>query len=218
MDTYEVDPAKVRSLAGEVLDDTGRLRVLPAAYWATTTREERSLFGNAHGAYSFPTTELVTYLREAIGDRTAIEIGAGNGVLAEALGITATDSREQDHPVLQLYFKLMGQPTVPYGPNVFMADAQLAIRTYKPQVVVACWVTELYDESRHGDKAKAKIGGIDDLDVLEHCETYILVGNEEIHGEKLIWKRPHEVIYPDWLYSRAMNGSRNFIATWRGAR
>src|SRR5688572_18599020 len=89
-------PDGIRDISADALDENGRIRVLPAAYWETTTPQERALFGHKHGLYSFPTVELVEWLRGFIGDGSAIEIGAGHGVLAETLDIPATDNRMQE--------------------------------------------------------------------------------------------------------------------------
>ena len=122
-DTFVLDPGTIRDLAPEALDSSGRLRVLPAAFWAQTTRDERALFGHRHGLYGFPTVELVEHLRELIGGRAAIEIGSGHGVLADALGIPATDSRQQEREPYRSAILAAGQPTVPYGPNVIDCHA-----------------------------------------------------------------------------------------------
>jgi hypothetical protein len=198
----------------QVLDDQGRLRVLPAAYWATTTREERSLLGARYGLYSFPTVELVDHLRSLIGGRSAIEIGASHGVLAEALDIPATDNRQQEMPEYRARIALQGQTPVAYGPNVIECHASRAVRRYRPQVVIGCWVTHKYDPARH--EAGGNEIGIDEEDILRNCGTYIVVGNEQVHAGKKIWDRPHRIEYPPFVYSRAHNGTREFIATWRG--
>ncbi len=210
-----LDPSKIRDLAPLVLDENRRMRILPAAFWATTTVEERALFGNVHGIYSFPTTELVERIREIIGARTAIEIGAGNGVLADALDIVATDTREQEQPAWRAIVALSGGRPVRYGPNVVELSAADAVRHYRPQVVVAQWVTQDFDPTRPLEE-DAKYEGVDEDDIIDRCETYVLVGNQKVHQGKRIWKRPHTVEYPPWLYSRAFNGTPNFIATWQG--
>lgn len=215
---YELDPANIRDIAPDVLDATGRMRVLPAAYWAATTREERMLFGYRHGIYSFPTVELVDRLREIIDGRSAIEIGAGHGVLAETLGIPATDSCEQASPAYRLVYAAAGQPSASYGPNVIEAHASRAVRRLKPEVVIACWVTQNYDPSKPWTPGDSKLNGVDERDIIRNCATYVLVGNEHVHRAKVIWSRPHTIEYPPWLYSRAMNDTRDFIATWRGSR
>lgn len=216
MGTYELRTADIRDIAPDVLDADGRLRVLPAEYWATTTPEERAWLGHRFGIYSFPTQELVERLREIIGGRSAIEIGAGHGVLAEALGIPATDTREQERPESRSLLAALRQQPVRYGPNVVEAHASRAVRRYRPQVVVACWVTQVWDPVR--PIRESKPDGVDEEDILRNCETYVLVGNEEIHRQKRIWQRRHEIEYPPYVYSRALNGSREFIATWQGSK
>lgn len=216
MTTFVLDPEHIRDIASEVLDGQCRLRLLPAAYWATTTADERALFGHRHGLYSFPTVELVELLRGIIGGRSAIEIGAGHGVLAEALGIPATDNRMQEWDKYRAIYAVTGQPAVPYGHNVVDCHASRAVRRYKPQVVIGCWVTHKYDAARHG--AGGNEVGVDEEDILRHCEAYVVVGNEKVHAGKKIWARPHAVEYPPFVYSRARNGTRDFIATWRGSR
>jgi hypothetical protein len=210
--TLILDPDEIRDISGEVLDSQGRMRVLPAAYWAGTTIPERALFGHRHGIYSFPTEELVAHLREVIGGRTAVEIGAGHGVLAEALDIPATDNRQQEMPRYRAVYELSGQPPVRYGPNIIDCDAAEAIRRYRPQVVIGCWVTHLYDPDRH--EAGGNEIGIDEDAVIGGCETYVLIGNEHVHRAKPVLAWVDEITYPEWLYSRAHNGARDFIATW----
>lgn len=205
-------PDEVRDLAPEVLGEDGRMRVLPAAYWATTTLDERALFGHRNGLYLFPTTELVEYLRSLIHGRKAIEIGAGNGVLAEELGIKATDSKQQVKPKYAAWYKSLNQPPVPYGPNIIEMDGESAVRRFKPEVVIGCWVTHKYDPRRHG--AGGNEAGIREEYVIERCQSYVHIGNQDVHRGKAIWKREHTIIRPDWLYSRAHNGTPDEIAIW----
>jgi len=212
MTMYSLDPRGVRDLGADALDDRGRLRVMPASFWAETTREERALFGVRHGLYSFPTVELVARLRELIGERSAIEIGAGHGVLAEALGIVATASHQQAMPAYRALYEAMRWPIVPYGPNVQRLDARAALRTYRPQVVIACWVTHKFDPGR--PEAEGNEAGIDEDWIIDNCETYIVVGNDHVHRQKAIWSRPHSIERPPFVFSRAANGSPEFIAAW----
>jgi hypothetical protein len=93
-------------------------------------------------------------------------------------------------------------------------DANAAVRRFRPDVVIGCWVTHRYDPGRH--TAGGNEAGIDEEDVLEHCSAYVVVGNQRVHEGKKIWKRKHTIEYPEWVYSRAMNGSPDFVAVWRG--
>lgn len=218
MDNFYAMPARVidrkgvRDLAPEVLDDTGRLKVLPAEYWAGTTWQERAVFGVSHGIYGFPTTELVEYLGNLINGRRAIEIGAGHGVLAEALGIPGTDSHQQLVPKYRVVYELAGQAIVPYGPNVEKIDARAAVRKYKPDVVIGSWVTHKYDPKR--PFAAGNEVGVDQKPILRRVKTYVAIGNDHVHRHDPLWDLPHEKIHPAWVYSRAMNGSPDFVATW----
>lgn len=215
MQAYAIDPSQVRDLAPEVLDSAGRLKVMPASFYAQTSLEERALFGVRHAHYSFPTTELVEHLTALIAGRSALEIGSGNGVLAQALGIRATDNRQQDSPEVRRYYEAHSQPTIRYGDNVETLDALAAVKKYKPQVVVASWVTHRYDSRRHW--AGGNQGGVSEEDIIANCEAYVFIGNESVHRAKSIWALPHQKSSPSWLYSRAANGSPNFIAIWPGA-
>lgn len=57
--------------------------------------------------------------------------------------------------------------------------------------------------------------GLDEAKIIASCDEYIFVGNEHVHAHKPIWDLPHEKLTPPLLYSRATNGSRDFIAIWR---
>lgn len=137
-------------------------------------------------------------------------------MLAAALGIPATDNwMQQDDPYRGIYERI-GQAIAPYGPNVVRAHASQAVRLFRPRVVIGCWVTHKYNPARH--YAGGNEIGVDEEDILRNCETYIVVGNEQVHEHKAIWSRRHEIEYPPYLYSRALNQGREFIATWPGLR
>lgn len=214
MDAYPIDADKVRDISGKLLDEDGILRVVPARILEATTAEERLLFGVRHGIYSFPTEELCEYLRKRIAGRRAIEIGAGHGVLAQALGIPATDNRQQEESGVRAHYRALGQPTVPYGAHVEKLSAMEAISAYRPQVVIACWVTQRFDPLR--PDLGGSTTGVDEEAVIESCAEYIFVGNERVHQNKQIWALPHEKLEPAWIFSRAVNGSPDFIASWQG--
>ena len=216
MAVFAIDPTKVQDISSHLLDDRGQLRIASASTLERTTAQERLLFGVRQGVYSFPTNELCDFLRSRIKGRIAIEIGAGHGLLAKSLSIPATDNRQQEDPKLKAYYAQIGQPTVPYGENVEKLDAAAAIAKYRPNVVIACWVTHRYDPDR--PHAGGSVTGVDEASIVESCDEYIFIGNEHVHAGKPIWEIPHEKLTPSWLYSRAGNGSRDFIATWRRSK
>lgn len=215
MDVYLMDRDNVRDLTPEVMEN-GRLKVLPAEYWAGTTRQERALFGVTHGLYGFPTVELVEWLGNLIDGRRAIEICAGHGVLAEALGIPGTDSHQQLIPKYRVVYELAGQAIVPYGPNVEKINARDAVRKYKPDVVIGSWVTHKYDHKR--PFAGGNEVGVDQKPILRRVKTYVHIGNDKVHQHDPMWDLPHEKRNADWLYSRSMNGSPDFVAVWNKTR
>jgi hypothetical protein len=210
-----LDARQIRDLRPDVLGPDGRLRVLPAAFWAATVPQERALFGANTGTYSFPTVELVERLREIIAGRSAIEIGAGHGVLAEALGITGTDSYQHHEPKYRALYEQHGLKICPYGSSVVEMHASRAVRRYKPQVVIGCWCTHKYDPKKH-ERGGNEVG-VDEPDVLRNCETYVLVGHESAHRYSGIWERKHTVEFPPYVYSRALEAGRDFIAIVEGA-
>lgn len=212
MQSIILDPSKVHDITNRFMDPDGRMRVVPAEQYAQTTVTERALFGIRNAVYGFLTTELVAHLRSVIGNRTALEIGAGHGGLATALGIRATDNHQQLRPEIAAYYRTIRQPVVRYGDHVENLEALAAIAKYNPQVVVGCWVTHKYAADRHA--AGGNEGGIDEEAVISQCDSYVVVGNETVHAGKSIWQLPHRKITPPWLYSRAFNGSPNFIAVW----
>lgn len=216
---HELKPAHIRDIRPHVLGPTGRFKILPAKFWEGVSANERALFGHYTGIYQFPTVELVERLREIIAGRTAIEIGSGNGVLAEALGIPATDSFQQDNPKYREIYRDIKQATVPYGANVEKLAAYDAVRKYDPQVVLACWVTHKFNKNEPWSKGNEV--GVDEVDVLAHCEDYVFVGNmnpKAEHTKKPIWRLAHEMAQPPFLFSRSKERDREFIGRWTGGK
>lgn len=215
--TYiHLDLKKLRDPADfGALTESGTLAIQPSSFWAQFTREERYVFGLKHSLYSFPTTELVAWLRTYLGYRTAIEIGAGAGILAKAVGLRATDSRMQERPDIRAQLAAMGHGPVQYGEHVEKLDAELAVTKYRPEVVVACWVTHKYKQSeswREGNQ-----DGVDERKLLRSCD-YVFIGHDSPHKLKPILDIPHETLYPDWLTSRAAGAGRDFIKIWKKGR
>jgi len=201
-----------RDIAPLLLDEQGRLKVVPAQILAETSAAERGAFGVRYGAYGFVTSELVEHLSVLLAGVSALEVGAGNGVLAEALGIRATDNRQQELPHIRAVYEGLNQALVPYGERVEKLDALSAARRYRPHTVLACWTTHRYDPARHW--AGGNEDGVREEELLSLCERYVFIGNEAVHARKSLWALPHEKHHPPWLYSRALNGSPNFIAVW----
>lgn len=204
-----------RDLSVDVIDEEGLPRIMPASYYESTTAEERALLGHYHGLYVLPTEELVTWLADYIGERSAIEIGCGNGRMAERLDIPATDLKLQDDQAW--YYEALGQPRSTYGPNVIKLEAQQAVRKFWPDVVIGCWVTH-----RHNKRRPSREGNMygPNFDwILDRISEYIFIGNEGTHAKHSLWDRdPLAVHYLPFVYSRATNGGREFVGVWKGSK
>jgi hypothetical protein len=216
-DAVIINPHHLRD-PGEAgaLDHEGRLKVIPyAEFWQQYTQAEIAVFCHRQGLYGVPTTELIDWLRPQLEGRRAIEIGAGAGVLAEALGIPATDSFLQDRPEIAAVYRATGQPTIHYGAQVAKLDADLAMAKHRPNTVVASWVTHKWKPSESW--REGNMFGVDELKIVRNAD-YIFIGHEHAHRDKPILDLPHETHYFDWLVSRAVSPGRNFVKVWRRQR
>lgn len=191
-----------------------QLAIKSAEFWQQFTQIEIAYFCMRLGFYCIPTTELVLWLQREIGPRFAIEIGSGNGVLAAALGIPATDNRMQERAEFAALYKSISQAPVEYGDNVKLADALEAVRMFKPEVVIAAWVTHEYRPSEHW--RGGNVIGVAEEEIVKRA-TYIHVGNRSAHRNKPILESQHEEFEFPWLVSRSLSGEPNFIAVWRHA-
>lgn len=198
--------------AAGFIDEDKHVKVMPASAYKPTTHEWRATLGHYHSAFVLPTDELVAWLKLKIGGRSAIEIGSGNGVLAKALGIPATDSYLWELPEVQLAMAQMHQPTQRYGKHVEKLAAEQAVDKHRPQVVIASWIVHPYAD-KHPER-KGSMYAPNEGYILDNCEAYIHVGNRDVHRFKPLLSRPHETIRPDWLYSRAFNKSPDEIRVW----
>ena len=191
------------------LDDDGLVKVLPAEiYRAVCTPEELKLWCHLRAVYQLPTTELIDFISNHIEGK-AIEIGSGNGSIGRALNIPMTDSKLQEVDEIKTYYTACGQPIVEYPKDIIHMEANKAINRFKPNTVIACWVTEW---SKNPSK-KTSYWGVDEINVL-YGKKYILVGNSDIHGDKKILQFKHEVFQYPWILSRATNQNNNMIWIW----
>lgn len=214
MDFTVVDPNTLKNDPGQqgALDATGQLCIKPAAFYSAFSKEEIAAFAVRNGFYGIPTEELIDRLRILIGTRSALEIGAGNGVMAKALGIRATDNLMQTWPDIKDLYTSLRQAVVPYGTNVECLDALEAVRRYRPQVVIASWVTHKYDPQAH--ERGGNMYGVDEEALLAGCESYIHIGNSHVHQHKKIRSVPHRRYRPRWLISRASRPELDEICIW----
>jgi hypothetical protein len=182
-------PAELLALDRALMDEKGRVRVLPASDLESLDPDTLRFWLHVRSVYMLPSKELVEWLDGKIGGRTALEIASGNGVLGRALGIPRTDNHMQDRPEIRAHLALMGQPPVAYGEDVERQDANAAVRLRKPEVVVAAWATHIYRENDHA--RGGNMWGIDERKIVSLAD-YIHVGSKAVHHKKRIMSLPHE--------------------------
>lgn len=199
-----------------ILEPNGVLALKPAAYYRALDWPEFRVWCHYNARYAIPTVELIDWLKNFIGDRSAIEVGSGAGDFCYRLNINGTDSKIQDDPDVALYYRAMGQPTIKYPRWVEKMDAISAVKRYRPQVVLACWVTHWLDPSvAHRPETVGCMFGVKEEELLDLVDTYIFVGNLNVHGEKPILKRKHETHALPFLVSRSQHPEGDRLFVWR---
>jgi hypothetical protein len=204
-------------LIGLFLDkETGDFKISNYDEISMVEKNDISLLGFSMGLYSFPTKELIDFLKEEIGtEERVLEIGAGSGIISKALNIRGTDSFAQQEDLnLLLTCLTLNQTPVQYGKNVEKMEAIDAIRRYKPKIVIASWVSHkmnLKNPYRGG-----YINGVKEEYILERVDKYIFIGNESVHKNKPIFKvkPPSRILKFPWLLSRSERKEENTIWIW----
>lgn len=209
-----IKKSEVTDISSDVLAENKKLKLFPSLYWRGLNWQDFRAFCHEYGRYGIPTTEMIDFLRNIIGGRKTIEIGAGNGDLGHHLGIHMTDSKLQNRPEVKLEYMLMQQPTIDYPDDVEDLESIIAVLTHKPQVVIGSWVTTYGNPNtaNHG----CNLYGINEKVLLDapHLETYILIGNKDQHGDKPIMQLKHDEYEFSWHVSRAKVQSNNRIWVW----
>jgi len=197
----KVDTSSIR----EAVMQDGLIKVLPFKDYKTKfTREEILNFMIEDGIYVLPTIELIEYLKKNIIGK-AIEIGCGNGAIGRALNIPITDSMAQARPEMIEVYKMMQQEPIVYPADVEKLGAQSAIKKYKPDTVIAAFVTHKFN-GKTGFS-----GGVNEEFILERCRRYIMIGNLQTHTDKPILRRWHSEHEAEWIITRSANQSLNRI-------
>lgn len=192
----------------------GKLQIVDAEKLYGVPNEHLSQFCVLHGFYCIPTTELIIFLKNFIAGREdkTIEIGAGCGVIGDALGIISTDSYMQASPKYRKIYLDAGQEPVHYGENVLKLNASDAINMFKPKIVIGAWITHKYNPGeawRDGNEV-----GVDEGKVLRKVKNYIHIGNIQVHQKKPIVSVRHQTFKFPWLFSRSMHVNDNVIWIW----
>ncbi|MBS1722714.1 MAG: hypothetical protein JSS66_06865 [Armatimonadetes bacterium] len=193
-----------------LLDADGFCQPLPAARLQELDYEAFRIWCGRNAVYTFPTLELVEHLRGLINGRRALEVGAGNGHLGRLLGVPMTDSAMQTEPGIAAHYRTIGQaPTNPPA-DVERIDAEAAVAKYRPQVVLASWLTHKWEPGM----TEGNEFGPDERNIIGQVETYIHIGNDRVHSQKPAWVLPHNKAWHPWLVTRAGAPEKNHIAVW----
>jgi hypothetical protein len=182
------------------------VRVLSAKDLLKIPEDHFRFWCHKQAIYAYPTSELIGWLQEQIGEHSAIEIGAGNGAIGRALGIPITDSRMQEWPDVKAHYALSRQPTVNYGSDIQEFDASSAVEHFKPDVVIGSWITHLYHPDEH--HRGGNMYGVDEVALFERVKKYVHIGATSSHSKKRILKEPHQVYRFDWLLGRGKQDTR----------
>lgn len=215
MNARPLPQADVGYLDAALLDSRGRMRLLPASEFARAPHDHLLLWALKRSRYGLPTAELVTWLRTVIGDRRALEVGAGMGDLGFHLGIPMTDSAMQTEPGMAAYYRALGQEPIAPPDDVLRFEALEAVKHFLPRVVIASWLTQLFQP---GDEREPKIGssvyGADEIAIIDRAETYIHIGNLGPHKDKRVFRLPHRVYRLPFLFSRGFDREQNRVWIW----
>lgn len=87
----EADSQKIR----EGVYKDGEFQILDASFWNQFRQFDILKFMNEEALYVLPTEELLCFLDNEIGEDTALEVGAGRGLIGRELNIRTTDRK---HP------------------------------------------------------------------------------------------------------------------------
>ena len=184
------------------------------------SHQEIVQFGLKQAMYTFPTEELIEYLKDLIGNDIAVEIGSGVGVLGKALGIKCTDSYLQERPEIKRHFLMMQQRPIKYGAHVEKREANWVAEKWKPDVILGSWITSYLDPDDRSGRGGNMFGPKEE-EFLSYCKRYIMLGNEGVHCDKPLLAFPHKKItaseVPFYL-TRSLTPEKNVIYIWGGKK
>lgn len=211
---YVIANLDISHLDKLLLDENGVLKPLPANDLRNIPTQELKVWAVKNAVYQFPTTELIEFLGNEIGDRSAIEICAGHGGIGKALNIPSTDSFMQQLPEVQQFYAALKAPTTNPPAHVLKYEATEAVDYFKPQVVVGAYVTQLYKEGDTESGIGSNIYGVNEEYIVEKVETYIMIGNLMSHQDKRVFSSPYKEYQFPWLINRSRRQNLNRIWIW----
>lgn len=195
------------------LDARGNLAARPCADYDGVPQAQLRHFCHVHGRYLLVTLELVAWLKTFIGNRRALEVGAGCGDLGRALGVPMVDNHQQQWPQVAQYYRAIKQPTIRYGADVKNRDANSAVRKWQPDVVLGAWITDYLPANESTGTHGGNPYGVREEEMLEHCGHYVLIGSKHIHQDKRLMRLSHTFYDAPFARSRRTD---NGVWVWRG--
>lgn len=206
----DIPEAKLKELDKFFFDKEGNYILHSAADILKISAGDIAVWCHKKAIYGLPSQELVSFLKNEIREKKAIEIGAGHGYLGNALNIPQTDSYLQERRSIRKFYNLAGQPTINYPNRVRKLNAIQAITRFKPEVVIGSWITQ----RGTAEIPQSSAYGPNEEKILKMVKKYIMIGHISQHDKKIIRKYPHQVIYGDWICSRSLDRSGNIIYIW----
>lgn len=188
----------------------GEFQILDSSFWNQFSREQILMFMNEESLYVLPTEELLCFLDHEIGENTAIEVGAGIGIIGRELSIRTTDSHQQSDAFMKQLYKAYNTPPIKYPKYIEKIDAVSAARKYRPHTILGCFVTHKW---RH-DTQSGNDFGIDMTKMFSFAKKFILVGNKKIHKDNPLMRIPHMEIELEGLITRGAVPELNRIFIW----
>lgn len=212
-DGFQMLKTSTSEIRQVLLNEKGILQCIPAEVLYSFDFNEFRIFAHEEGIYQFPTTELITFLKELIGSDSCIEIGAGTGSIGRSLGIKTTDSYLQKRAEVKAIYEANQQPIIKYPADVEKLSYKDAIKKYKPRVALGCWITRQYNRLEHD--LGGSMFGLDYEWIVKSTKRFILVGNTNIHPLNTFPKGAKvEMYFPEGNVSRAKEG-QNFVAVFK---
>lgn len=188
----------------------GEFQILGSSFWNKFSKNQILKFMNEESLYVLPTEELLDFLDKEIGENSAIEVGAGRGIIGRELNIRTTDSHQQSDSFMKVLYKAYNIPTIKYPHYIEKIDAVSAARKYRPHTILGCFVTHKW----RGDTQSGNDFGIDMTKMFSFAKKFILVGNKKIHNDNPLMRLPHKEIELDGLITRGFNSELNRIFIW----
>lgn len=188
----------------------GEFQILGRSFWNKFSKDQILKFMNEESLYVLPTEELLDFLDKEIGENSAIEVGAGRGIIGRELNIRTTDSHQQSDAFMKALYKAYNTTPIKYPHYIEKIDAVSAARKYRPHTILGCFVTHKW----RGDTQSGNDFGIDMTKMFSFAKKFILVGNKKIHNDNPLMRLPHKEIELDGLITRGFNSELNRIFIW----